>query len=151
MTFSAFLKKALLIDLFQGLWITLKYAFSKPVTERYPKQRPHVEERFRGEPRMMVDENGKSLCIACNLCVQICPENCISLVRDKDPETKKFVAKEYYFDMRRCLFCGFCQEVCPTNCVRLTREFELARYDVNEFRLDLRTLEKGTEKTLYKK
>ncbi len=144
-------KKILFIDLFQGLAITIREMFTPAVTEQYPRQRSHVYERFRGEPRMGVDANGKTLCIACNLCAQVCPENCITVKREKNPETKKFELTGYVFDMRRCMFCGFCEEICPTDCIQLTPAYELARYDVWDFVLELPALERGMDKTHYRK
>lgn len=151
MNIGDWIKKVCFVDLFKGLSITLRAGLTKAVTERYPKQRPKIYDRFRGEPRMMRDEGGKTLCIACNLCALACPEGCIQVEREKDPETKKFVLKGYVFDMQRCMFCGLCQEACPTDCLRLTRDFELARYDRVGFALGLNTLEQGQEKTVYKR
>ena len=36
--------------------------------------------RWRGTHRMLTDEQGRSKCVACGLCPQICPANCIKLV-----------------------------------------------------------------------
>lgn len=151
MAIKAILKKFLLWELAQGLSITFRTMCTKAVTEQYPKQRSHIFDRFRGMPRMMKDEAGSSLCIACGLCENICPEKCIKVEKERDPETKKFTLKGYTFDMRRCLFCGFCQEVCPTKAVVLTRDYEMSRYDKDDFVLDLETLEKGMEIKQYKK
>lgn len=151
MTLKNLAKKILLVELVQGLAITLREMFLHPVTIQYPKQRDMIFERFRGEPHMGRDASGKTLCIACNLCAQICPEQCISVNREKNPETKKFELKGYVFDMQRCMFCGFCQEACPTNCITLTRDYELAQYDVKSLVLELPVLENGVPKSVYKK
>ena len=45
--------------------------------------------RFRGVPRLRRDpEKGEELCIACLLCEQICPDDCISIVSEKKPDGK---------------------------------------------------------------
>ena len=151
MTIKKFFYKIFFIDLLKGLSVTLREMFTHAVTEQYPKERSYIYECFRGEPRMMVDEDGKTLCIACGLCAIGCPEQCITVKRERDPETKKNVLTEYIFDMRRCLFCGFCEEVCPTNCIQLTTDYEMAQYDLQEFVLDLPHLEEGMVKITYKK
>lgn len=151
MTIGDFFRKIFMVDLFAGMSITFREMLSGAITEQYPKQRGHIFPRFRGEPRMGVTPEGKTLCIACNLCAQACPENCITVSREKDPETKKFVLTGYTLDLRRCLFCGFCQEVCPVDCITLSTSYELAQYDIAKLVLDLPTLEKGVEKTIYRK
>ncbi len=151
MNLKKFFKTVFLIDLFQGMSITFRQMISGAITEQYPRQRSHIYERFRGEPRLAVDANGKTLCIACNMCAQVCPENCITVGREKNPETKKFELTTYTFDMRRCLFCGFCEEVCPTDCILLTPDFEMAQYEIKGLILDRPTLEQGVAKTTYKR
>lgn len=144
-------KTAFLVDLFQGMAITFRQMMSGAITEQYPRQRSHVDERFRGEPRLATDENGKTLCVACNMCAQVCPEKCITIGREKNPETKKFELTTYIFDMRRCMFCGFCEEVCPTDCILLTPDYEMAQYEIKNLVLDRPALEKGMAKTPYKR
>jgi NADH-quinone oxidoreductase chain I len=151
MTIVKFIKKIFFVELFKGMAITLREMFAGALTEQYPKDRPILEERFRGEPRMMVDENGKTLCITCMLCQQICPENCITIDRERDPETKKFVLKGYTYNLQRCLFCGFCEEVCPTDCIQLTPQCEMAFYSRDDFVRDWKSLEEGMEVTHYRK
>ena len=38
----------LFTEIFQGLLITIKHFFSKPVTEMYPYKKPRIYPRFRG-------------------------------------------------------------------------------------------------------
>ncbi len=84
---KAWLKKIVLWDLLEGLWVTLRYDLAvgarggKPkelYTEQYPKERPEVAERYRGAPRLNINpETGETLCISCDLCALACPENLI--------------------------------------------------------------------------
>src|SRR5881275_2763723 len=82
------LKRFFLVDLIQGLKLTLKFnigaltdrdavAGKGIYTEQYPKVRPDVAPRFHGAPRLNMDpETHDTLCIACNLCALACPELC---------------------------------------------------------------------------
>jgi NADH-quinone oxidoreductase subunit I len=86
------LKRFFMMDLVNGLGLTLKYnigaLFDKDsvagkgiYTEQYPKVRPDVAPRFHGAPRLNMDpETHDTLCIACNLCALACPEDCIDVL-----------------------------------------------------------------------
>ena len=60
------LKKVLLVDLFQGLWVTFRNQHPKYIyTEQYPQERPKVAERYRGAPRLNINpDNGAVISIA---------------------------------------------------------------------------------------
>lgn len=142
-----FLKRVFFVDILKGLWLTFKYTYRKVYTEQYPTERAKVAERFKGAPRLNNDpETGETLCIACDLCAQICPEDLIVVGSERDPESRKKVLTTYTFDTSRCLFCGLCQEVCPTNAIELTQDFELAAYDRKGMLWDRARLEKGWER-----
>jgi NADH-quinone oxidoreductase subunit I len=74
----------------KGMVLTFKHMLEKKVTMQYPEQkstdRDHgmgeysISPRWRGTHRMLTDEQGRSKCVACGLCPQICPSNCIKLV-----------------------------------------------------------------------
>ncbi len=52
-----------------------------------------------------------SLCIACDNCRLICPENAVL----KSGQT-------YAIDTWACTLCTACQEVCPIDCIKLIKE-----------------------------
>ena len=146
------LKRIFLIDILKGLALTFRYTYKKVYTEQYPTERPKLAERYRGAPRLNNDpETGETLCIACDLCAVICPEDLIVVGSQRDPESRKKVLTTYTFDTSRCLFCGLCQEVCPTNAVELTQDFELAAYDRRQMVWDRDQLEKGWDRIDYGK
>ena len=144
------LKRIFFVDILKGLLLTLRYTYSKVYTEQYPLEKPKIAERYRGAPRLNNDpETGETLCIACDLCAQICPEDLIVVGSERDPESRKKVLTTYTYDTSRCLFCGLCQEVCPTNAIELTQDFELATYDRNTMLWDRDRLEKGWDRIDY--
>ncbi len=104
-----------------GLGVTMKCLFSKPVTLQYPDERPEVPDGYRGIHTYEIEK-----CIACNLCVQICPITCITLAYEG--KGKNAVIHQYDIDYTKCLFCHLCCEVCPTDCVHMGKEFDLASY-----------------------
>ena len=88
----------------KGMRITARYGFDvkEEVTIQYPEQRGPVFERFRG-----FLNNDIGTCISCNMCVKVCPVDCISLeaVRGAD---KKMVLVSYDINIGRCMYCGLC-------------------------------------------
>ena len=69
---------------------------------------------------MLTDEQGRSKCVACGLCPQICPANCIKLVPGEDEQGNRYPLI-YEIDEFRCIFCGYCQEVCPEEAIHVGR------------------------------
>ena len=81
-----FLKTILLLELWVGLWVTLKNQFRPHITVEYPRETVALSPRFRGVPRLRFDpESGEELCIACHLCETVCPDDCIHIVSEKKP------------------------------------------------------------------
>lgn len=165
--FKEKLQRFFFADLIRGLWLTFKFnvgaIFDRDAvggrgiyTEQYPKERPDVAPRFHGAPRLNMDpETHDTLCIACNLCALVCPEDCIDVlamdievITAGKPRRKK-VLDEFIFDTSRCMFCALCQEACPTNCLELTQEFELATYSRAGFVWNRQMLEQGRETVKY--
>jgi NADH-quinone oxidoreductase subunit I len=152
MSFSDLLRKVFLVDLFKGLWVTFSHQNpSHLVTEQYPQERPEIADRFRGQPRLLKDAEGKLLCTACGACALACPEKLIKVGSVRDPETKKKVLTEFDFDLSRCMFCGLCQEACPSEAIALQKDYELALYQREGMKLDREKLTDGIERKVYEK
>ena len=128
--------------LIKGLATTFKHCISKPITLQYPEERRPVYPRFRGRPELQVDENGRLKCVACTLCMTVCPSRAIiKIIPGEGPEHEKFPG-EFVIDLTRCIFCGFCQEACPKAAIALNNEYEFAQYDKQALIYDLEMLRK---------
>jgi len=132
----------------KGMRLTFAHMFQPKVTMQYPEQRNHDSEwtlskRWRGTHRMSVDENGKAKCVACGLCPQVCPANCIKLVPGEDEQGNRYPLV-YEIDEFRCVFCGYCQEVCPEEAIHVGVHYENAEYHRDGFVYDLERLMQQT-------
>ncbi len=99
------------------------------VTVQYPEERKPLGPRHRSLHRIRPREDGRPSCVACMLCVTVCPSECISVEAAEDPddpEVQKTPAR-FVVDLNRCCFCGFCVEACPVDAIRMdTGEIRLA-------------------------
>jgi NADH-quinone oxidoreductase subunit I len=146
------LRTFFLVDLIKGMFVTFRHQNpGDQVTEQYPQERPVVSDRFRGQPRLITDENGKPLCTACGACALACPEKLIKVGSLRDPETKKKVLTEFNYDLSRCMFCGLCEEACPTHALELSPDYEIALYTREGMQLDKNQLEQGTPRKVYER
>lgn len=121
----------MIMPLINGLKITLKHMFMKPVTLQYPKERPTQYENFRGLQALNVAHD-RAKCVACYLCPTVCPAKCITVEAIEDENHDKHAGK-YEIDLLRCIFCGYCVEACPVDALRMTKTFELASYKRQDF------------------
>ena len=112
-------------DVFNGAWslvagmaITARYAFKKPVTVIYPKERIPMK-RFKGPISFVVDDKSKDhKCIACNACIKVCPSRCMSLVAQKSVADGKRVLTDFKVNYMLCSLCSLCIDVCPTDALK---------------------------------
>ncbi|MEM9482984.1 MAG: NAD(P)H-quinone oxidoreductase subunit I [Cyanobacteria bacterium P01_F01_bin.116] len=115
----------------QGLSVTFDHMKRRPVTVQYPYEKLIPSERYRGRIHFEFDK-----CIACEVCVRVCPINLPVVDWTFDKTTKKKTLDHYSIDFGVCIFCGNCVEYCPTNCLSMTEEYELAAYDRHELNYD---------------
>lgn len=115
----------------QGLSVTFDHMRRRPITVQYPYEKLIPSERFRGRIHFEFDK-----CIACEVCVRVCPINLPVVDWEFNKEFKKKELKHYSIDFGVCIFCGNCVEFCPTNCLSFTEEYELSVYERHQLNFD---------------
>ena len=108
----------------QGLEVTFDHMRRRPITIQYPYEKLIPSERYRGRIHYEFDK-----CIACEVCVRVCPINLPVVDWVMNKKTKKKELRNYSIDFGACIFCGNCVEYCPTNCLSMTEEYELSTFD----------------------
>ena len=118
-----FIKRFLLLEIFKGLFLTLKHFFMPKVTIHFPEEKTPQSPRFRGLHALRRYPNGEERCIACKLCEAVCPAMAITIESDiRDDGSRR--TKRYDIDLTKCIFCGFCEESCPVDSIVETRVLE---------------------------
>ena len=120
----------------EGLRVTFRTMWRKPITENYPDEPVHFQARYRGIHILHRDENGLEKCVGCFLCAAACPAHCIYIEAAENTDAQRISAGERYasvynIDYSRCIFCGYCVEACPTDAITHGHGFELATYDIS--------------------
>ena len=118
-------RSVLLIELLQGMALTLRYMFRPKVTINYPFEKGPLSPRFRGEHALRRYMNGEERCIACKLCEAICPAQAITIEAMPREDGSRRTTK-YDIDMTKCIYCGYCQEACPVDAIVEGPNFEFA-------------------------
>ena len=119
----SYFKSLLLIELLQGMGLTLKYAFRPKYTLMYPMEKTPQSPRFRGIHALRRYPNGEERCIACKLCEAVCPALAITIdSAPREDGTRR--TTRYDIDLFKCIFCGFCEESCPVDSIVETHVHE---------------------------
>lgn len=113
----------MILPLLKGLMLTLSRFFSKPITVQYPEEKIPPAPRWRGIHYFEQDERGKTKCVACGLCMIVCPSRCIYIETGEDEEGRR-VPLRYELDASRCIYCGYCEEACPVGAIFLGQTYE---------------------------
>ncbi len=113
----------MIIPMIKGLALTLTRFFSRPITIRYPEEKRPPAPRWRGIQYFEHDERGKTKCVACGLCMIVCPSQCIYVETAEDENGRRY-PKRYELDATRCIFCGFCEEACPVDAIFMGKTYE---------------------------
>lgn len=119
------LKRFLLIELLQGMWVTLRHMFRPKITVQYPDEKTPISDSFKGKHAHDMYADGTERCVACKLCEASCPAKAIKIqIGDKDGVR---YAKKYEIDQFLCIYCGECVVACPEKAIVQTTEHE---YDI---------------------
>ncbi len=115
-------------SLVEGMGVTLKFMFKRPVTLQYPLQPSQPSNVHKGRIRFVVfPETQNHDCIACLKCKNICPSKCfLELAGEKPPEGGRKRPTEFVYNFSTCSLCSLCIEVCPTKTLEHSPEFNLA-------------------------
>jgi NADH-quinone oxidoreductase subunit I len=118
-----YLRSLMLIELWQGLMVTLRYLFKTKYTLNYPAEKFPQSNRFRGLHALRRYPNGEERCIACKLCEAVCPALAITIDSEQRADGTRRTTR-YDIDLFKCIFCGFCEESCPVDSIVETQVYE---------------------------
>ena len=129
----------MIIPLVKGLALTLSRFLSKPITIRYPEEKRPPARRWRGIHYFEKDDKGRTKCVACGLCMAVCPSQCIYIETAEDEEGRRYPLT-YELDVTRCIFCGYCEEACPVKAIFLGQTYEWVEGERRPFLMDTEKL-----------
>ncbi len=113
------IKSLLLVELLQGMALTLRVFFQHKTTIRYPEEHTPKSPRDRGLLAQRRYANGEERCIACKLCEAVCPALAITIDSEQREDGTRRTTR-YDIDLFKCIYCGFCEEACPVDAIVLT-------------------------------
>lgn len=113
---ASWFKSLLLIEMLEGMWLTLKYLFRPKYTLMYPMEKTPQSPRFRGLHALRRYPNGEERCIACKLCEAVCPALAITIDSEQRADGTRRTTR-YDIDLFKCIYCGFCEESCPVDSI----------------------------------
>jgi NADH-quinone oxidoreductase subunit I len=120
-----FFNAYLLIELWQGLRVTLTNMFRPKITVQFPEEKTPMSPRFRGLHALRRYPNGEERCIACKLCEAVCPALAITIEAEPRDDGSRRTTR-YDIDMTKCIYCGLCQEACPVDAIVEGPNFEFS-------------------------
>jgi len=129
------LAERLYLPLLGGLMVTMRHFLAnlfgrnKMYTIEYPEKRRDYSHRFRGHHILTTRPDGSVRCVACFLCAQNCPAECIHIEAGEHPDVniEKYPVV-YEIDMLRCIFCGYCVDACPEEAIIMSNNYDMAYF-----------------------
>jgi NADH-quinone oxidoreductase subunit I len=129
-------------EVLRGLSLTFRKFFEKPITRQYPEEPLPTDEVTRGQPRLVVKDDGNIACVSCGMCEVACPAYAITIDGGETDRAIEREPKRFEIDMLRCILCGFCEEACPKDAIFMSNELELADYTRAALVYDLEKLKR---------
>jgi NADH-quinone oxidoreductase subunit I len=125
----------LYLTLVPGLMVTLRHFVrnlfqpGRRPTIQYPEERREYSHRYRGHHILTTRPDGSVRCVACYLCAQACPAECIHIEAGEYPDVniEKYPIV-YEIDMLRCVFCGYCVDACPEEAIIMSNNGDMAYF-----------------------
>ncbi len=129
-----------LAEIGRGMGITISHFFRNMmalgknkvgITWQWPEDPKPIDDRWRGEHRLMHRPDGTPRCVACNCCATACPAKCIDIVAaDSGHDGMEKYPVQFDIDILQCIFCGMCVEACPCDAIRMdTQKFSESCYE----------------------
>ena len=123
------------LPLLGGMMVTIRHFLrnllgrGKMYTIEYPEERRNYSHRFRGHHILTTRPDGSVRCVACYLCAQNCPAECIHIEAGEHPDVniEKYPVV-YEIDMLRCIFCGYCVDACPEEAIIMSNNYDMAYF-----------------------
>jgi NADH-quinone oxidoreductase subunit I len=137
-----FFERLYLTEVARGLSITFGKLFVKKMTRQYPEEKMTTTPVTRGQPRLVVKDDGNIACVSCGLCEAACPAYAITI---DGGETDRPIEREpvrFEIDMLRCILCGFCEEACPKDAIYMSDELDFADYTRSALVFDMEKLKR---------
>jgi NADH-quinone oxidoreductase subunit I len=99
-------------------------------TVQYPEERDALPENSRTFPFLVYDGTPENMrCVACKICEDECPPQCIYIVMDRDENGKPLKRpKVFDIDISVCMQCQICVEVCPFDAIKMDNDYEKSQY-----------------------
>ncbi len=130
------LQRFYLVEVAKGLVVTLRhflanlFARKYTVTVEWPEVKREYSERLRGRHILLAKPDGSPRCVACYMCEEACPAQCIHIEAEEDAGSASVEyekrPKVFTIDLLRCVYCGFCVDACPKEAIVMSRTHEMA-------------------------